>query len=107
METLFKKNKFASNYLLKGEGFFISYNPNTGDGHAGLTDLVNVLGGNVKDGEETALYHEAGEIWYILEGDFRSEYTKAFFEGYAACKKVYQDNISSRSDWSTDEEPGL
>lgn len=88
------------NQILQGEGFYVSYNPNTGMAHAGLSDLVNMLGGDVTDGEETALYD--GTVWRILSGDFRKEYEKAFAKGLDGCLEVYKKNIESRCNWSTD-----
>ena len=39
--------------------------------------------------------------WYVLNGDFRKAYEKAFPDS-VQCFKVYQDNIEKRSTWSTD-----
>lgn len=56
--------------------------------------------------EETALcveHSDTERTWYILKGDFREQYEKAFDDGLDACLRVYRDNIQHRSGWSTDE----
>ena len=91
-----------NNYVLVGKGFYLSYNPDTSIEHDFFTDLGNMMGGNLKDGEETALYNRETGKWYILECDFRKEYTKAF-PNYGECKRVYMKNKNkNRSNWSTD-----
>lgn len=65
----FKKNKHGGNYVLDGDGFFISYNPNPG---AGISSFAADNGG-----DETALCagKKDSDIEYrILNGDFRAEY---------------------------------
>lgn len=95
--------KISNNEVLSGDGFYISYNPNTAIGHADVTKLMNFFGEDVRDGEETALYHKPSDTWKILEGDFRKEYEEAFIGGYKACKEVYERNKKDhRSNWSTD-----
>jgi len=104
MKHKFEKNPYGRNYLLSDKEFYISYNPNTTEDHMSgmFTDLGNTIGMNVKDGEETALYHEKNDKWMILEGDFRKEYEKAF-PSYRECKKVYTKNKKEhRSNWSTE-----
>lgn len=93
-----------NNQILQGSDFYISYNKSTGNqiGHSIFTDIGNMLGGDFKDGEETALKNERTGEWFILEGDFREEYEKAFPKGLEACLKVYKKNIKNRSNWSTD-----
>ena len=93
--------------VLKGDGFFISYNPNTTTGHIGFTELANTLGGDVKDGEETALCVAGSSgllsnTWHILEGDFRKEY-EAAYPSLKKCLAVYKKHKKKhRSNWSTD-----
>ena len=100
----FKDN--GGNQILKGEGFYISYNPSTGGGHSVFTDLGNLLGADLKDGEETALVLDGDKrIFSILEGDFRKDYEKLLDKGYKACKKFFDSKKSKfASNWSTNEE---
>lgn len=82
------------NMLLDGDGFFISYNPNTGS-------LLPMFRGE-GDGAETALCKDGAFL--ILNGDFRKEYEEAFPRGYEACLAVYEANRSAaRSSWSSGE----
>jgi len=79
---------FSGNDVLAGEKFYISYNPFP----CGSED------------EETALYSQEKEIFYILDGDFRKEYEKLFNKGFGACKEFYDKMKSKhRSWWSTDD----
>lgn len=92
----------AGNEVLSCDGYYVSYNPKTGVNYSALTDLGNMLGGNLVDGEETALYIKNTNKWHILEGDFRIEY-KAVFPDVKKSKKVYEKHKKhSRSNWSTD-----
>jgi len=108
-EIKFESHPHGRNYILKGNGFYVSYNPDTFTSYFGrglppgfFTDLANFIDPSrqLKDGEETALYD--GENWYILEGDFRKNYLRAFPKGLEACKRVYERNKAKRSNWSTD-----
>lgn len=101
MKKLEFKPTGKGNYVVNGPDFYISYNPSTQD-HYGFTELGNILGGNLKDGEETALLDRKTNTWMILEGDFREEYIKVFSKGLKECKKIYKKNIDKRSNWSTD-----
>lgn len=91
----------AGNYILSTDWGRVSYNPNTATGHMGIfiTHLLNDLGQNVEDGEETALY--ADDIWMILTGDFRKEYLEAFpnkkkcIAVYKKYKKKFRNNYST------------
>ena len=96
-----------TNQVLRGDGFYISYNPKTdGDSFSDiLTKIVQAIGGKdfetTRGGEETALYD--GACWRILSGDFRGEYLEAFPGGLKACVSVYEKNKKKhRNPWSTD-----
>ena len=94
----------SNNVILKADWGYISYNPSTGISHqlAGMaTELLNILGEGVKDGEETALYHKKSEVWRILTGDFRKEYEKVFPD-FKVCLEVYKKNEKFRNNYSTD-----
>ena len=107
-----KWNDLGDNQVLSSDGFYISYNPDTGASKSGLGELFNLLGHNISDGKlevdgraETALVLKTGNgknIFYILNGDFRKEYEELFPKGFAACKKFYDRNKKKhRSNWST------
>ena len=94
--------ELRNNEVLEGDGFYISYNKDTGTDHLGgmLTELGNTLGANLKDGTETALCYEGR--FDILEGDFRKEYEEAFPQGLGACKEVFKKHEAEhRSNWTT------
>lgn len=106
MENKITWHKNLKNLVLKGQGFYISYNPNTFNGHGELTDIANRLASlvgaeEVTDGEETALF--GNNTWYILTGDFRKEYEEVFDRGFLACLDVYNSHKNTnRNNWSTD-----
>lgn len=93
--------QLKNNSVLNGNGFYISYNPNTALGNQEFTILANILGLDRKDGEETALCLVGGGF-RILNGDFRKEYEKAFPD-LKKCLAVYEKNKAKfRNNWSTD-----
>lgn len=104
-----KWKKIANNYTLSGDGFYISYV--SGRKTDPLLVMLTELGNSIKksvgddkeftDGEETALCKD-GE-YFILTGDWRKEYEKAFPKGYEACLEIYKNNKEEHSnEWSTD-----
>lgn len=97
----FKPNPGFPNQLLKGKGFYLSYNPATGAGNPTAILLSSLLG-QENGKEETALRNESTGIWYILNGDFRKQYEEVVSNGFDACLAVYKENIQHRSEWSTD-----
>ena len=102
-ETKLVWKKLEANEVLTGRNFHISYNPDSSKSHGTelLTMLGNVLGGDVTDGEETALCYKGR--FDILEGDFRKEYAVAFPKGLTACKRVFKKHEEEhRSNWTTD-----
>lgn len=101
-----KKVKGNTNEILSGKGFYLSYNPMASDfGLAELLDLLDPGAHHDRGGEETALFNKVTRVWYILNGDFKEEYTKAFPNGFKACLEVYNKHKpTNRSTWSTDDE---
>ena len=95
--------KMHHNYILRGDGFLVSFLPSTN--HADL-DVFSAMGGIVGIGtgdSETALIVPNGEPKYrILNGDWRKEYEAAVPLGLDAAIAVYEKNKAARSDWSTD-----
>lgn len=98
-----------NNIILRGDGFYISYNDATGSKDMELhqqsvimdTLLGAMLGEEVERQEETALCF--GDTFLILNGDFRSEYESLVEKGLEKCKKFYAQNKSKyQSIWSTD-----
>lgn len=95
MKTWEKMTNFLgvqSNSVIRGKGFFVSYNPNTASS------------GKVWQGSsltETALC-KPGK-YYVLDGDFRKQYEELIDKGWKACKKFYDDNKELYdSKWSSD-----
>ena len=70
----------SGNVVARGDGFVVSFNPET--------DV----------GAETALCKD-GE-YFILLGDFRKQYAKLIPRGFAACKAFYDASDAERSSWS-------
>ena len=91
----------ATNNVLDGDGFYISYNPSP-----------NFLGfgffGSDGGQSETALVKTAvgaRSTFYILNGDFRRDYEKLVPQGFDACLAFYNSQKAEhRSSWSDDEE---
>ena len=59
----------SENFLLRGEGFYISYNANPG-----IPFMGSVALGSDDGGPETALCHDGD--FFILNGDYRETYEK-------------------------------
>ena len=97
-----KWENMGVNVILRAKWGRISYNPDT-SAHplAGLTtQLIRLMGRDVKDGEETALYD--GKIWRILTGDFRKDYEKVF-PNLEKCLTFYESKKAEfRNNFSTD-----
>lgn len=72
-----------SNTILKGEGFFISYDPNSYGAEA--TALVK-MGKSMDD-----------TYYYILNGDFREEYEKLIDKGFEVCKQFFDEHKEHKS----------
>ena len=87
-------NPFTKNYILRGDGFFISFNPDPS------ASMLGSIFGSDDGGPETALCYE-GE-YYILNGDYRDAYERLLPQGYDACKRFYdQQSAHADSSWST------
>lgn len=74
------------NYILYGDGYFISYNPSTK-----YTFQRNRKGARYRaepDCEETALYISETNSWLVLNGDFRREYE--ICETIGQCKTTFR-----------------
>ena len=93
-------NKFkcsnAGNYVLDGDGFFISYQPNPCP--MGVTFFAS---DNYSDETALVVPSDSKNKWRILNGDFRKEYENAIRNGLKACIEVYEANISQKSSWSS------
>jgi len=86
------------NYARKLYSMHMSYNPCIN----GVFDsiLEQLTGTPSREGkDETALKYKG--IWYILNGDFREEYSKC--KTPLEALSVYKKNIEHRSGFSTDE----
>ena len=83
----------STNYILEGDGFYVSYNPDPG------ASLMGALFGSDDGGPETALCRQ-GEF-LVLNGDYRQSYEKLVSLGYEECKKFYdQQAAHAESSWS-------
>ena len=80
------------NKTLEVDDFYISFNSFT-DSYAWPRRFYSD-----DNSSETALCRN-GE-YYILNGDYRTEYEKLVPQGYAACYAFYKDNIDNSSTWS-------
>lgn len=79
------------NLLAVGDGFKISYR---GDARS----LGTTFSGDCDD--ETAILHD--RKYYILNGDFRAEYSALIPHGYAACLAFFLSKPELRSTWSNE-----
>ena len=106
-EAVWEKVAGKNNEILQSDTFYVSYNPNTGASHMGLSDLGNMIGAaflgedqKLTDGEETALCYEGR--FDILTGDFRKQYARALPEGLEACKEVFKKHEAKhKNNWTT------
>ena len=102
-----KWKNLGRNSVLTADNFYISYNSNTEQSYSGVfTALGNMLGGDLEDGEETALVITGGprKIFKILTGDWRNEYEKRFPD-LDACVAFFGSKKSVHgNNWSTLEE---
>lgn len=86
------------NYVLEGDGFYISFNPDTSSSAFGRIFESN------NGSPETALCKD--DDFHILNGDYRSQYEKLIQKGWVACKKFYdKESVASGSDWSVAQTP--
>lgn len=87
-------NSGSTNYVLSGDGFYISYNPDTSAG------VLASLGPG-DEPEETALCRRGRYL--VLNGDFRASYEKLVPQGYDACKQFYdRQSAHAQSSLSSD-----
>lgn len=83
------------NEILQGDGFIISYNPDTTNGPAFFAG----------DGAETALRDERNGRGrcLVLNGDWRKQFEELVPMGYNACLALYKElAVKHRSSWSED-----
>lgn len=83
----------SKNYILQGDGFYISFNPDPNSSHFGA------MFGSDNGDSETALCKDGA--YHILNGDYRVQYEKLMPGGWIACKKFYnQQSAHADSSWS-------
>ena len=83
----------SQNYVLEGDGFYISYNPDLNASYFGSSF------GSDNGGPETALCRDGN--FYILNGDWRKQYEKLVPLGWDPCKQFYnQQSAHAESSWS-------
>ncbi len=102
--------KVDTNSVLDCNGFFISYNPQTGK--TDLGKLLNTIGGMMgsivgkeleADGRaETAIVKEikGRNNFFILNGDYRKQYEKLAPKGFKACMDFFKLKEEFKSGWS-------
>lgn len=91
-------NSRSGNYILYGDGFFLSYNPSTQYTFRRNRKGFQYL--DEPDTEETALYITQTGSWLILNGDFRKEFEVCVTANQ--CKTVFKRYVSKyRSSFST------
>lgn len=94
--------KLHENYVLDGDGFYVSWLPST---RTFMGVPSKLFEGDDKGKGETALVNDSlpGEKYLILNGDYRKEYEEALPKGYAACRAVYEAHRAvAGSKWSSD-----
>ena len=88
----FNKNPNGLNWLLDGDGFYVSYNSNPCDG---IPCFKSDTGG-----AETALCY--GGEFKILNGDFRNDYETLAPQGLISCLEFYNKKKDKNgSSWTT------
>lgn len=96
MKKQFEKWEYSlENMVLEGDNFYISYNENPGGG-------ISVFQ-NSNGSDETALCK--GDMFYILNGDFRAQYERLIAKGFDTCYDFYKKNKKKYGcEWSSDYE---
>jgi hypothetical protein len=83
----------SENFLLQGDGFYVSYNPDPPGGFGGT------FGSDDGDAETALCY---GGRFDILNGDFRTAYERLVPEGLEACRNFYRQQAAhADSSWTT------
>jgi hypothetical protein len=84
--------------MLEMDGFWISFNRNPGGG-------VRMFRSDTDNGETALCRTEAdGDTkFYILNGDFRKEYSELADKGFQACKDFFDSKEEHRSSWTSGE----
>lgn len=89
-------NNFAKtdngNYVLNGDGFFISFR-----GHGTHPLLGGGLDTETNDGETAIVYKDK---FYILNGDHRGQYADLCDKGLKACIAYFETHQDQASGWS-------
>lgn len=105
----FRKNPNYPNFLLDGDGFYISYLPGDRPDNFIMNIaamMASALGGNEsieKKVDETTLIKD--RKFHILVGDWRTQYEAIAHLGFDACYEFFIANSAHRSDWSSDAAP--
>ena len=88
---------YGNHYELQGDGFHISYNPDTS-----IQERASWIGDEL---EETALCRTIGRTAtaFILNGDWRRPYEERIDQGYDTCYLKADHQSSWSSDYGTDE----
>ena len=82
-------NAGPGNYILEGDGFYVSYAPDTSGSFLARSG----------DADETALCKDG--TFLILKGDWRKQYEPLVDQGYEACVALFRANEAGhRSQWS-------
>lgn len=74
----------APNEVIRGEGYYVSYNP----------------GPWLGESDETALVKD--DKFYILNGDWRKEYKEVNGKGFDKAYEIFMGNLDKKSFWSND-----
>ena len=86
----FRKKAGHPNEVLEADGFFVSYNPDTSGILCGF--------GAGDEISETALIKEGK--YFILNGDFRKDYSALASTGWDVCFAFFKKHKSKQSSWS-------
>lgn len=92
----------GGNHILRGDGFYISYNANPQWVTGGLAFVGSMFASD--DGsDETALCRN--NEFLILNGDFRADYEPLVAQGYEACRAFFEEKKASHGSSWTLEQP--
>lgn len=100
------------NYILDAGSFMISYRDNCGDASIFQQDAVTAIQaiffGHAMIGdvdEETALHLRGSDKYFVLNGDWRTDYEKLIEQGYEACLAFFKEKRSEGHASSLTDEP--
>lgn len=89
--------KINYNFILDGDGFFISYLPNS----ANVGGMGGLFAGDTMQETAIVVKKDSGNKYYILNGDWRKHYELLAPQGLEACMTLFNSEKEEHSSsWS-------